>query len=120
MQAGIVTADEVNADLKKTILPAMMADFQGLTYSFQGERAEREESFKALGKAGAIALLVIYILLAIPFGVTSTLRGDVGDPLRHRRGSAQTRCARDAADLYLDDGDLGADGRGGERLLGPR
>ena len=67
VQASIVTADEVNADLKKTILPAMMADFPGLTYSFQGERAEREESFKALGKAGAIALLVIYILLAIPF-----------------------------------------------------
>jgi multidrug efflux pump subunit AcrB len=67
VQASIVTADEVNADLRKTILPAILADFPGLSYSFQGERREREESFRDLGKAGAIALLVIYILLAIPF-----------------------------------------------------
>ena len=67
VQASIVTADEVNADLRKTILPAMLNDFPGLSYSFQGERREREESFRDLGKAGAIALLVIYILLAIPF-----------------------------------------------------
>ncbi|MDE0881356.1 MAG: efflux RND transporter permease subunit [Myxococcota bacterium] len=67
VNASVVNAGQVNADLKKTILPKIISEFPGLTYTFEGEHKERQESFRALGKAALLALLVIYILLAIPF-----------------------------------------------------
>ncbi|MHC4215430.1 MAG: efflux RND transporter permease subunit, partial [Planctomycetota bacterium] len=58
-------ADETLADIQRSL-----ADFalpEGYSLSYRGERQERAESFAGLGRAMAIALLLIYGLLAIQF-----------------------------------------------------
>jgi len=46
----------------------MQADFPGLTYSFEGSQSEMRESTQALKGGFALAMLVIYSLLAVAFG----------------------------------------------------
>ena len=53
-----VTANELEALTKK---------YPGLTYSVEGQQAEQQESLSALGTGFALAMLLIYALLAIPF-----------------------------------------------------
>ncbi len=57
----------VISDLNKTVLPDLVKDYPGLAYDFRGRREYMKESFGSLGKWFIIALLVIFILLAIPF-----------------------------------------------------
>ena len=63
----IVNADEVNRDLAARILPALIVDYPGLRYSYEGEQRERADSFASLGRGFIIALFAIYALLAVPF-----------------------------------------------------
>jgi len=70
-----VTADVVPRDqtpqmlsaLRKEILPSVLKKHPGLTYSFEGREAERRESVTGLLRGLLLALLMIYVLLAIPF-----------------------------------------------------
>ncbi|QDG52212.1 efflux RND transporter permease subunit [Persicimonas caeni] len=48
-------------------LPAIRADYPGLTWSFEGTQAEMRESTKALWGGFALAMLVVYSLLAVAF-----------------------------------------------------
>jgi len=57
----------VREALDKETLPALMYDFPGLTCSYEGRQADLAESFQALMRGMMLALLVIYVLLAIPF-----------------------------------------------------
>ncbi len=68
VNTNVVTGDEMTDILDGSILPELTARNPGLTYSFGGERQEQVESFGALGGGFALAMLVIYALLAIPFG----------------------------------------------------
>lgn len=56
--------DVVQAEL----LPQLRADFPGLTWTFQGSQADMRESTSALWGGFALAMGVIYALLAIAFG----------------------------------------------------
>ena len=56
--------DVVQAEL----LPQLRADFPGLTWTFQGGQADMRESTSALWGGFALAMGVIYALLAIAFG----------------------------------------------------
>jgi len=49
-------------------LPALQADYPGLTYSFEGSQADMRESTRALWGGFALAVFVIYALLAVAFG----------------------------------------------------
>jgi multidrug efflux pump subunit AcrB len=49
-------------------LPKLQANYPGLTYSFQGSQADMRESTRALWGGFALAMLVIYSLLAVAFG----------------------------------------------------
>jgi len=49
-------------------LPELRADYSGLTWSFQGSEADMRESTRALYGGFALALFVIYALLAVAFG----------------------------------------------------
>ncbi|MCD6532528.1 MAG: efflux RND transporter permease subunit [Deltaproteobacteria bacterium] len=60
-------ADMVSAVLKKDILPVLQEKYQGLNFSFAGRESDRIESMAALGKGMLIALMIVYLLLAIPF-----------------------------------------------------
>jgi len=53
--------------IQQETLPQLRADFPGITWSFQGSQAEMRESTKALWGGFALAMLIIYALLAIAF-----------------------------------------------------
>ncbi len=60
-------SSEILETLKKSLLPALMAKYSGLRYSFEGRQADMRESVRSLLRGFVIALVVMYILLAIPF-----------------------------------------------------
>ncbi len=62
-----ITSTEATRFIEAEILPPILADYPGLQYKFGGEQEEQQEAFSGLGGAFAIALVVIYALLAIPF-----------------------------------------------------
>ncbi|MCJ2541265.1 MAG: efflux RND transporter permease subunit, partial [Candidatus Thermoplasmatota archaeon] len=60
-------ANEIIADLETTVLPALLVDFPEVRYSLAGEQEEQRETMMGLAKGFALALLAIFVLLAIPF-----------------------------------------------------
>jgi len=54
--------------LKRDELPQLRADFPGITWTFQGTQAELRESTQALWAGFTLAMVAIYMLLAIAFG----------------------------------------------------
>ncbi len=63
----IANANSVMAELTANELVALTKKYPGLTYSVEGQQAEQQESLSALGLGFALAMLLIYALLAIPF-----------------------------------------------------
>jgi multidrug efflux pump subunit AcrB len=57
----------VQAALVNDILPGLMNDYPGLTWSYGGRQQDMRESLQSLGVTFILALLAIYALLAIPF-----------------------------------------------------
>ena len=64
---AVVTGQEVNRALEAEILPDLQKQFPGLRYAFGGEQREQAIALGGLARGFAMALLVIYALLAIPF-----------------------------------------------------
>ena len=62
-----VDANSVVADLKKW-LPDVLNQYPGVTFDLEGEQREQKKFGKSLGFGFMLALITIYILLAIPFG----------------------------------------------------
>jgi multidrug efflux pump subunit AcrB len=60
-------AGEVLADLEQTALPSLVENYQGLSYSLEGHRADMRESMASLKVTFVLAILAIYAMLAIPF-----------------------------------------------------
>jgi multidrug efflux pump subunit AcrB len=60
------TPGEIIEDLKARVLPELVSLHPGLTYSFEGQQAEQRDTMGGLVRGFAIALLMIYALLAIP------------------------------------------------------
>ena len=59
--------DKIVKALKAGILPRLKDRYPGLNYGFEGHQADRAESMQSLFHGLLIALLAIYVLLAIPF-----------------------------------------------------
>jgi len=53
--------------MRQDVLPALRADYPGLTWTFQGSQAEMRESTKTLYGGFGLAMLLIYALLAVAF-----------------------------------------------------
>ncbi len=53
--------------VKSEILPDLVRNYPGLSYSFEGRQAEMRKSLMSLGRGFMMAMLGIYMLLAIPF-----------------------------------------------------
>ena len=66
VDAAQTTAGQVIADLETQVLPEILAAHPGVLYSLEGEQAEQRESLGGLYGGFAIAMLVIYTLLAVP------------------------------------------------------
>jgi multidrug efflux pump subunit AcrB len=63
----IANANEINGSLRDTVLPEIQSHYPGLYYRFEGEQREQQKSMMSLGRNMAIALLGIFILLAVQF-----------------------------------------------------
>ena len=64
---GQANPNKVLADLKTAALPALVAKYPGLRFSFEGAQRDQRESMAALGRGFLWALLLIYALIAVPF-----------------------------------------------------
>jgi len=63
----VANANEIIADLTANVLPGILADHPRVRYSLEGEQREQAETMSGLGGSFMFALMIIYILLAIPF-----------------------------------------------------
>ncbi len=66
VDAAVISGDEANDILANSILADLTAADPDLTYTFGGEQQQQLESLDALFRGFAIALLMIFVLLAIP------------------------------------------------------
>ncbi|GJL50298.1 MAG: multidrug resistance protein [Nitrospirales bacterium] len=53
--------------LKKEILPQLLKEYPGLNYSFEGRRADLRDALNSFLYSTTLALIIIYVMLAIPF-----------------------------------------------------
>ena len=63
----VIPLNEVLARLEAEAIPVLQRDFPGLRVSFEGEQAQQADAVEALARGFAIALFLMYALLAIPF-----------------------------------------------------
>ena len=68
VDAAIVTGQVASRELEDVIIPPITAENAGLSVYFGGIQQEQQESFSSVGRGFILALLVMYALLAIPFG----------------------------------------------------
>ena len=53
--------------LKSEILPQILKEYPGLTYSFEGRRADLRDAMNSFLHSTTLALIMIYVMLAVPF-----------------------------------------------------
>ena len=63
----VANANEILAAVKRDVLPRLLADHRGLTYSLEGEQQQQRETLGGLQQSFTLALFLIYALLAVPF-----------------------------------------------------
>ncbi len=64
---SISNGNEVIASITKNILPLILKKYNSVNYSLEGEQQEQGDNLKSLGKNFLLAMIVVYMLLAIPF-----------------------------------------------------
>jgi len=62
----VANANEVIARVGKELMPQLLLDYPGLTYSFEGQQREQGNTLASLKVGFILALLMIFTLLAIP------------------------------------------------------
>ena len=60
------TTGEILAQLEDAILPEILAQFPGVSSSFEGQAAEQRDTISGLKRGFVVALMVIFALLAVP------------------------------------------------------
>ncbi len=63
----VTNADEVNGVLRAEVLPRLMASHPGLRWTMEGEQKEQAESLGSLKRGFVLAILMIFVLLAVQF-----------------------------------------------------
>ena len=64
---SISNGNEVIASITKNIIPLILKKYNSVSYSLEGEQQEQGENLKSLGKNFLLAMIIVYMLLAIPF-----------------------------------------------------
>ena len=67
VEEGVANANEISRDIREEVLPTLTADFPGLSFDFEGEQREQQESLNSMKVNFLVAQLAIFALLAIPF-----------------------------------------------------
>ena len=60
-------ANEILAAVERDVMPKLLADYRGLSYTLEGEQQGQRETLGGLKQSFTLALFLIYALLAIPF-----------------------------------------------------
>ncbi|WP_087018316.1 efflux RND transporter permease subunit [Thaumasiovibrio subtropicus] len=60
-------AMNLTQNLRRDVLPLLEEKYPGLDIGFRGDQAEQKESLESLAVNGALVMLALYCLLAIPF-----------------------------------------------------
>ena len=83
---------QVIESLQQEVLPQLQADFPGITWSFEGSQSDMRESVQSLWGGFALAMMIIYallamafnsylqpliVMLAIPFGIVGAVIGHI-------------------------------------------
>ncbi len=63
----VTTGNEVIAAVTASILPKLLKKYSSISYSLEGEQQEQGQNLKSIGKNFLLAMVVVYMLLAIPF-----------------------------------------------------
>ena len=63
----VANANEILAAVQRDVMPRLLADYRGLTYTLEGEQQQQRETLAGLQSSFTLALFLIYALLAIPF-----------------------------------------------------
>ena len=63
---AVISGSEANAILTDSILAGLIAENPGLTYSYGGEQQQQMESLGSLYRGFALAMVMVFVLLAIP------------------------------------------------------
>ena len=63
---SVTSGSEVLNSLESEFLPQLTERYPGLSYFFQGDEADRAESIEGLSRGFAVAMLVMFAMLAIP------------------------------------------------------
>jgi len=63
----VTTGNEVIAAVTASILPKLLKQYSSISYSLEGEQQEQGQNLKSIGKNFLLAMVVVYMLLAIPF-----------------------------------------------------
>ena len=66
VDSTVISGNEANRILADSILAELVAEDPGLTYTFGGEQQQQIESLDSLYRGFALALFMIFVLLAIP------------------------------------------------------
>lgn len=67
LDKSVGNANEILADVEMKVMPLLMQKYTSVAYSLAGEQEEQAESMSGIMQGFVIALLMIYVLLAIPF-----------------------------------------------------
>ncbi len=67
VQEDRASPNDIVRDVEAELLPDLLSDHAGLSYSLAGEQKEQAESMKSLGEGFLMALLAIFALLAVAF-----------------------------------------------------
>ena len=67
VNAEKANAQEIITELKRGLLPQLTRDYPGLSWDMEGEERERKDSLSSMFEGFQLALVAIFILLAIPF-----------------------------------------------------
>ena len=60
-------AEKILADLEADFLPRLLADYENMRYSFEGQHKETQRSVGSLFRGFVIAMLLVYTILAVIF-----------------------------------------------------
>ena len=66
VDAAVTTSGQVIADLETRVLPVVLAGYPGMFYTFEGAQAEMTDAVGGLQVGFALAMLMIFALLAVP------------------------------------------------------
>ncbi len=63
----VTNGNEVVATILSSVMPKIIQQYNSVSYSLEGEQQEQDENLRSLGKNFLLAMIVVYMLLAIPF-----------------------------------------------------